>query len=54
MREVTTTVDLGEFRMTTGETKKPKTHPWRVFNPGWLSDKGRGDRVVPLHARPIR
>ena len=40
--------------MTTGKTKKPKTHPWRAFNPGWLSDNGRRDRIVPLHARPIR
>lgn len=40
--------------MTTEKTKKPKAHPWRAFNPGWLSDKGRGDRVAPLHTRPIR
>lgn len=31
-----------------------KAHPWRAFNPGWLSDKGCGDRVAPLHTRPIR
>ena len=46
-----------ERSMTTEKTKKPKTpkaHPWRAFNPGWLSDKGCGDRVVPLRARPIR
>ena len=54
MREVTQADDLGEFRMTTEKTKKPKAHPWRAFNPGWLSDKGCGDRVVPLRARPIR
>lgn len=31
-----------------------KAHPWRAFNQGWLSDKGCGDRVAPLHTRPIR
>lgn len=41
--------------MTTGKTKKHKTHPWRAFNPGWLSsDYQRGQRVIPGHARIVR
>lgn len=36
--------------------KKP-LHPWRAFNPGSLkkgADKARADRVIPVHARPIK
>jgi hypothetical protein len=34
-----------------------KNHPWRAFNPGSLksgTEKARADRVIPLHARPIK
>ena len=40
MREVTEAVDLGAYGMTT-EKPRPKTHPWRAFNPGWLRDRPR-------------
>ncbi|RLK56259.1 hypothetical protein BCL79_0643 [Stenotrophomonas rhizophila] len=34
-----------------------KNRPWRAFNPGSLkkgAEKARADRVIPLHARPIK
>lgn len=32
-----------------------KAHPWRAFNPGWLSsDYQHGQRVIPGHARIVR
>lgn len=32
-----------------------KAHPWRAFNPGWLSsDYQHGQRVIPSHARIVR
>ena len=47
-----------ERSMTTEKAKKPKapkTHPWRAFNPGWLSsDYQHGQRVIPGHARIVR
>lgn len=43
--------------MTAPTPKKKPTHPWRNFSPGWLqreSDRQRAERVIPLHARPIK
>lgn len=42
-----------------GESPAPvaraKTHPWRAFNPGWISsDYQHGQRVIPGHARIVR
>lgn len=38
-----------------GRVAPAKAHPWRAFNPGWLSsDYQRGQRVIPGHARIVR
>lgn len=34
--------------------RKPKSHPWRAWNPGWLqrgADERRAERIIPAHAR---